>query len=102
MHWLFIILRRQNTILRDFSLAFIVGCLAVDCLKHNIVFVYFPESVLFGADPDHEEINWDIVSLRYFFIFLHDAHDDVGLFLDCYTELRVVEPFVVRVRAPVC
>jgi hypothetical protein len=33
---------------------------------------------------------------------LHDAHDDVGLFLDCYTELRVVEPFVVRVRAPVC
>lgn len=67
------------------------------CFQKNIIFIYFPKSISFRFYPDHKEIDWYIFSFWYLFIFLHDTHNYICLFLYCNKELRIVEPFIVGI-----
>jgi hypothetical protein len=45
---------------------------------------------------DHE-IDWNVWSLRYLFIFLHKTDDQICSFLYTYSELWVVEPSIIGI-----
>lgn len=66
-------------------------------LKHDVLSLDLPESVSLGLDSHDQEVYRDITPLGNLLIFLHQAHDEVGLLGHSYSVLWVVEPPVVGV-----
>lgn len=66
-------------------------------LKHDIFPINLPKPIFFGADTNNQEINRSVITSWNFLIFLHYTHNDIALFLDSNSELRIVKPFTVSI-----
>ena len=85
----------KPTILSDFSLA--KSLQAFGCLKHNIIFIYFPKSISFRFDSHYQEIDRNIWPFGDFFIFLHQADNQICLLRYTDSKLRIIEPSIISI-----
>ena len=90
MYWI------QNHCLCDLSLW---QSLCPDaCFQNNILFFYFPQSILLWFYSDYHKVDRDIGFVACARVFLHETDDNGRFFVDRQTILRVVEPFIICIN----
>jgi len=96
MYRFLLVLRSQNTCSRDFSLTSGIG-LAINCLKNDIILVYFPETISLWTNSNNKEVDRYVITFRNLFVFLHNTHYYVAFSLDGDTKLWIIKPLIIRV-----
>lgn len=96
VHWLVLVGREQMQSHGNLSL--LEALQSFRGLQNNVVAVDFPKPLAFRANAHNEEVYRNVGLAAEGAIFLHQGDDNLSLFGDSQTVLRIVEPALIRVE----
>lgn len=97
---LFVMVWCKPTILSYFSLT--KSLKSLRGFENNIFLFNFPKSITLWFNSHHHEVHWNVWSLRYFLVVLHQTYNQVSLFLHWNSELWVIEPSIIGIVHNCC